>query len=292
MIPRISVVIPTYNREHDLKRAIESVFGQTFHNWEIIVVDNHSIDGTDALVHSFKDSRIILFKIKNDGVIAASRNLGIQHARGEYIAFLDSDDWWKPKKLAESIYHLDKGYDLVYHDLFRILDTKRHFVSKKLKSMKLGKNAYQDLLLNGNGILNSSVVLRKSILQTTGLLNTERKFIAWEDFDLWLRIAKHYYRMKKIDGCLGYYWQVGGNLSNHERSLNIFKYFLDVYSEDLQEVRIPPWISFARGKIYFSTQQLEEATRHFKAIKLNQFRFFWKSCLFRILIFYYIIVNK
>jgi glycosyltransferase involved in cell wall biosynthesis len=87
-IPVISVVIPTYNRANDLKRALKSVQVQTFTNWEVLIVDNHSVDNTDQVVSDFNDSRIKLFKIHNNGVIAASRNVGIREASGAYIAFL------------------------------------------------------------------------------------------------------------------------------------------------------------------------------------------------------------
>ena len=73
--PLVSVVIPTYNHAHFLGVALESVIDQTYTNWEAIVIDNHSTDDTDAVVRSFKDSRISLLKIHNDGVIAASRSL-------------------------------------------------------------------------------------------------------------------------------------------------------------------------------------------------------------------------
>ena len=120
MNPLVSIIIPTYNRAEDLKRALQSVFDQTFTDWEVVVVDNHSIDNTDRLIESFNDPRIRLFKIHNEGVIAASRNLGLKHALGEYIAFLDSDDWWLPKKLEESIKYMNQGADIVYHDLFYV----------------------------------------------------------------------------------------------------------------------------------------------------------------------------
>ena len=114
-IPVVSVIIPTYNRASDLKRALNSVQEQTFVNWEALVVDNNSEDNTDEIVIGFNDPRIKLFKINNDGVIAASRNKGIKEASGEYIAFLDSDDWWAPNKLELSVAALKAGSDIVYH---------------------------------------------------------------------------------------------------------------------------------------------------------------------------------
>ena len=125
MNPLVSIIIPTYNRAEDLKRALQSVFDQTFTDWEVVVVDNHSIDNTDSLIESFNDPKIRLFKIYNEGVIAASRNLGLKHALGEYVAFLDSDDWWHPQKLEVSLKYLELGADVVYHSLFRVKKTNQ-----------------------------------------------------------------------------------------------------------------------------------------------------------------------
>ena len=90
--PLVSVVIPTYNHARYLARALQSVLDQTYTNWEAIVIDNHSTDNTDEVMASFADSRITLLKIHNNGVIAASRNIGIRAANSEWITFLDSDD--------------------------------------------------------------------------------------------------------------------------------------------------------------------------------------------------------
>jgi len=101
--PLVSVVIPTYNHALFLERALRSVIDQTYSNWEAIVIDNHSNDNTDEVVASFIDKRIKLLKIHNHGSIAKSRNLGINTAKGKWIAFLDSDDLWYKEKLALSI---------------------------------------------------------------------------------------------------------------------------------------------------------------------------------------------
>ena len=111
----VSVVIPTYNHAHYLKQALQSVIDQTYDNWEALVVDNHSEDNTDDIVNSFNDKRIKLFKIHNKGIIAASRNLGIKHSIGKWVAFLDSDDWWYPERLNKSVQILNNGAQLVCH---------------------------------------------------------------------------------------------------------------------------------------------------------------------------------
>lgn len=98
MKPRISVIIPTYNREELLRRAIESVLDQTFDDFEILVIDGAKSESTRELVRSFGDGRIRYIPQKGKG-IANARNLGVSKARGEFIAFLDDDDRWRRDKL-------------------------------------------------------------------------------------------------------------------------------------------------------------------------------------------------
>ena len=100
--PFFSVVIPSYNQGRYLKKALDSVFNQTFKNFEVILIDNNSTDNTKKIIKAFK-KKIIYKKIKNLGVIAKSRNKGISISRGKWIAFLDSDDYWEKNKL-KSIY--------------------------------------------------------------------------------------------------------------------------------------------------------------------------------------------
>ena len=123
MQPLISVIIPTYNRNESLKRCIQSVIFQTYQNFEILVMDDGSTDGTKEIVTDFNDPRIIYEWDDNWGGPAKPRNRGIKKSSGEFIAFLDSDDWWLPKKLEESVVVLEKGSDLVYHQLYMVKKT-------------------------------------------------------------------------------------------------------------------------------------------------------------------------
>ncbi len=102
--PKTSVVIPTYNRAKLLPHSIESVLSQTFQDFELIIVDDGSIDKTEKVVKKFqkKDKRIFYYFQENKGP-ATTRNVGIKKAKGEYIAFLDSDDMWLSKKLEKQI---------------------------------------------------------------------------------------------------------------------------------------------------------------------------------------------
>jgi hypothetical protein len=101
----VSVIMPAYNAEATIARSIESVLAQTLTQFELIVVDDRSSDGTARLVdrHAQADTRILLHRLPANGGVAAARNAGIARARGRYVAFLDSDDWWHPRKLELQI---------------------------------------------------------------------------------------------------------------------------------------------------------------------------------------------
>lgn len=154
--------------------------------------------------------------IENFGAIGKSRNLGITQAKGKYIAFLDSDDWWHENKLQLAFEYLENGADLVYSDFYRV----KSLTEKEIVSVRdLKTNITTDLLKNGNAICNSSVVVRKSILDKVGFFNEGQEYIAWEDFDLWLRISKISNRFVNISQPLVYYWFGGGNISTSERTI-------------------------------------------------------------------------
>ena len=114
--PFFSIIIPTFNRDKFIKKAINSVLNQTFKSWEIIIVDNNSKDNTEKITTEIKDNRIKFYKISNNGIIARSRNYGIEKSLGKYLAFLDSDDWWKKNKLELCYKEILKGKKFIYHN--------------------------------------------------------------------------------------------------------------------------------------------------------------------------------
>ena len=212
--PLFSVVIPTYNHANYLHRSLRSVLDQTYQNFEIIVIDNHSIDNTDEIVANFSDERITYLKIHNHGVIAASRNQGIKAAKGEWIAFLDSDDWWSVNKLEMSVNYINPGVDFLYHNL-KIVGEKFGIVKRGMtKSWELRSPVLIDLLLNGNPIVNSSVVVRKRLLCQIGAISEEPEMIATEDYNTWMRIAQISEKFVRIPFTLGSYLLHSQNVSN------------------------------------------------------------------------------
>ncbi len=273
MNPLVSVIIPTYNRAYELSRALKSVVIQSYPHWEILVVDNHSQDNTDAIVDGIISSKIKLLKIDNQGVIAVSRNLGIKHSKGKYIAFLDSDDWWLPNKLEESIINLEQGVDIVYHDLYVTTKLNQKNYWKKINPRELSSPVFDDLLINGNSLANSSVVVRKSIMQEIGEISEEPELVAMEDFDTWLRVARKTNKFSKIPLTLGYYWAGGGNVSNPERILLAMDAFTKRYSDELNKITVDGnvwWINYSKGRAYYQLKNFAKAKISLKKIILKQ----------------------
>ena len=265
MNPLVSIIIPTYNRAEDLKRALQSVFDQTFTNWEVVIVDNHSVDDTDSLIKSFNNQKIKLFKIHNSGIISASRNLGLKHALGEYIAFLDSDDWWLPKKLEESIKYMIQGADIVYHDLFYVTKSDQRFNWRRVRGRKLKSPVFYDLLESGNALPNSSVVVRKKLLNEIKGLSEDKDMVSSEDYDAWLRIARISEKFQKIPDVLGFYWAGGGNVTNPDRTLKYItaleKLYIDTTPDLGAKGRIF-WLNYAKGRACFCLKDFKNANKH------------------------------
>lgn len=273
MKPHVSIVIPTYNRASDLNRALRSVLNQTYSCWEALIIDNHSSDYTDDVVRGFNDSRMKLFKIYNNGVIAASRNLGINHARGDYVAFLDSDDWWMPQKLEKSLKYLDQGADVVYHDLLLVTKTKQRIFWRKTDARNLKSPVFKDLLINGNTLSNSSVVISRDILKKINGFSEDPNLIAAEDYDGWLRAARVTEKFKKIPQTLGYYWAGGGNISNPDRMLRTLGAIEERYANailDLNAHQDIYWLSYTRGKAYYRLGSYERAKQNLHLIPWNR----------------------
>ena len=208
--PLVSIIIPTYNHAKFIGKALNSVKNQTYKNWEAIVIDNNSTDETNKILNNITDTRIKHIKIDNKGVIAKSRNIGINEANGEWIAFLDSDDFWTKDKLEICIKNINVNIDFIYHCLESVNDNKKFiFKKKKFVGRKLNKPILNDLLVSsifkGTPIGNSSVFVRKKILNKIGGISENKKLITSEDFNTWLRIAEMTDNFKYINQKLGYF---------------------------------------------------------------------------------------
>ena len=187
--PRVSVIIPTYNRAHVVDRAIRSVLGQTYQDFEIIVVDDGSTDNTEEVVKSFNDFRIRYIRHDENRGGSAARNTGIRAARGEFIAFLDSDDEWLREKLAKQMVLISTDQDCgaVYTNLL-------HFSNSGSAKVVMRNQPegwiLKDLLVSNVVGSTSSVVVKRECFSKAGLF--DEKLPSCQDWDIWIRIARHY----------------------------------------------------------------------------------------------------
>lgn len=180
--PLVSVIIPTYNRANVISRALSSVNNQSYEHIEIIVVDDGSTDNTEKLMER-EFPLIHYFKTENKGVSAA-RNLGVSHASGKYIAFLDSDDEWMPKKIEKQVYYMENNKLLWVHGEERWIRNGIRVNQKKVHQKSGGDIFNRSLHLCL--VSPSTVMIEKKLLVETG--GFDERFTVCEDFDLWLRL--------------------------------------------------------------------------------------------------------
>lgn len=193
MTPKISVIIPTFNRQEYILRAVESVMNQTFQDFELIIIDDGSIDNTQKLIEDYIQSnniknKIIYEKIENSGVSAA-RNFGLRMAKGEWIAFLDSDDEWIDKKLEFQNDFIINNPELkiVHGEEIWIRNGVR--VNQKKIHQKFGGKIFQKCLALCL-ISPSAVMISKDVLNENR--GFDEDYVVCEDYDLWLKITSKY----------------------------------------------------------------------------------------------------
>lgn len=187
-MPHISVIIPTYNRLEFVQKAIQSVYGQTYSDFELIIIDDGSRDGTEEALKKTALPQTQYLRQENRGVSAA-RNRGITRATGEWICFLDSDDHWLEKKLARQIDYHKKHPDIVVSQTGEIWIRHGKRVNQMKKHHKPTGDIYEKCL-EMCCVTPSSVMIHRSVFDTVGLF--DEALPACEDYDLWLRISCRY----------------------------------------------------------------------------------------------------
>ncbi len=207
-----SVVIPSYNSGKTIARTISSILSQTYQEFELIIVDNSSTDNTKDIVDSFKDKRISFHIINNNGMPAVSRNFGVSLANYEFIAFCDSDDTWTNNKLSESVHHINRGEQFISHDLHLKGSLFKPFLKKIFFRPK--PTNFNELILQGNPIFQSSVIIKKELILNAGCYSIDKRYIAIEDFHLWANVLQLGAKLKFVNKKLGYYFYSSSALTS------------------------------------------------------------------------------
>lgn len=185
---RISIVIPTWNRLALVRQAIDSVLAQTHEDWQLIVVDDGSTDGTVEAVRKLTDPRLKVLSASHSGSTAITRNRAIEAATGDWIAFLDSDDLWEPRKLEVQLQALAAaGAGWCYSD-YRIVDQAAHPLAHRISGFQpLSGRIIEPLLLGRTAAFIGTVVVRSDLLASIGGFDPSLRYR--EDLDLEFRLA-------------------------------------------------------------------------------------------------------
>ena len=228
--PRISIVIPAYQVAPYIGETLNSVFAQTFTGFEVIIVNDGSPD-TEELERALQlyIDRIVYLKQENRGASAA-RNTGLRAARGELIAFLDADDLWSPTYLEEQLKFIrEYGCDLACADamIFGVsADAGRSYMDTLMEAApSQGRMTFLELVNGDRSLITSGVVVRRDLIMEVGLFDESLRNA--QDFDLWLRLARHGARLAYQRKVLLSYRSrpnslTGDAINSHRRELRVF----------------------------------------------------------------------
>ena len=188
-MPLVSVIVPAYNAQRTIGETLQSVFDQTFTDFELIVINDGSIDNTPEIVSSFTDPRLNFFSYPNAGV-SASRNRGVSHAGGEYISFIDADDLWTSDKLEGQIEALQSHPQAaVAYSWTNCIDQFGRFVERD-ERITLSGNVYAEILVRyflESG--SNALITRQAFTEIGGF---DESSVGGEDWDFFIRLAARY----------------------------------------------------------------------------------------------------
>jgi len=272
-----SIIMPAYNVEKYIGNAIKSVLTQTYQNFELIVVDDGSTDKTSEIISTFADSRIIVIKQENQG-LGRARNVGINNAKNEYVAFLDSDDLWAPQKLENVLNELAlESIGIFYSNALIFVDN----ISKAVKnrySEPIFLKDFRELILVYDFIIVSSVVIPRNILLEFNGFSED--LYGTEDWDLWIRITRKY-GIKKIDEYDTFYRINPNGLSKKRLEFLqkeykvIERHLIGNKAVNSKLINLALWVWYKKNFYYYlGCYNLKLALNFFvKMIKTNPFSF-------------------
>mgnify|MGYP005844005933 CR=1 FL=1 len=188
--PLISVIVPTHNRGHLIKRAIESILNQTFQDFEVIVVDDGSTDSTEEVIKKINNNKVVYVKHDSNKGASAARNTGIKNSRGKYIAFLDSDDIWLKDKLEKQLneFNLSSPDTAVVHCGVQYIDYKtQQPLTQWIIREDVNKNIFNNF---GAAPGTPTMLIRKDALLDVGFF--DESIPSHEETELSMRLAKKY----------------------------------------------------------------------------------------------------
>lgn len=265
--PAISVILPVYNCEKYIGRAIQSVLQQTFSDFELIIINDGSIDKTESLILSFPDPRIVYLKNQENKGLIFSLNRSIDIATGKYIARVDGDDICKPERLAKQRSFLDQNEDIT------VVGCTIEFINEQeeitgiwnLDRQTITASQIRKTILKENCIAHPTVMMRSEIIKKLKYKPYQKNI---EDYDLWLRMLSRGYKIAKIDEALLLYRIHDDSVtSTHLKKTNPFFKHLLMKIRFLSKFKYISWFSVS----VFGSSIIDLVKGIFKSIK-NMFR--------------------
>lgn len=292
MNSEVSIIVPTYNSEAYIKQALQSVFNQSYSNWELILVDDGSSDSTVDIARNFQDRRLKILQNNCNQGVSYSRNRGIKEARGKWIALLDSDDWYASKRLEKLVSVGDRrDADLVADDLFLIEDGQKHPWSSLLgenqaqlstiESIDAVKFVVSDRLPPIDAKRNWSLGYTKPLIKRAFLLEHNicyREDIkVGEDFILYLECLRHQAKFYLLTQPYYFYRTRAHSLSTRKptqflaESCRITQEFIDLELNSARNVKLIEALRqnltiFQQRLAYYQVEENIRAKRLLKAI--------------------------
>lgn len=224
--PLVSILMPAYNSVTYIKKSIDSVCKQSYTNWELLITEDGSDDGTKQVIESYKDPRIKYFW-QNKAGAAAARNTSLENAKGQYIAFLDSDDIWYPDKLKLQIMFMKNGNYPISCTNYRKVDEN----GMEIKVIKCVEKADYNRVLLDCPVGNLTVIYDVEQLGRIYALNLKKR----NDYALWLKILKKTKYIYGLDEVLADYTVRKQSLSYNK--LSLVKYQWKLY-RDIEKLSI------------------------------------------------------
>jgi len=231
----ISVVVPTYNRVKTVKYCIDSILNQTYNNIEIIVVDDCSTDNTIDIIKNYSDSRIKIFILDNNSGAQVARNLGIMEAKGDWIAFQDSDDEWLSEKLEKQVHALKK----VNFKPFTVIHTNciRYYPHTGKSDIWLlpeveGKDVYNNLLSNPGPMFQGMLTSRLALEKINYL---DENVPSYQEWDTSIRLARFAQFIHLKEPLFVYYFHKGETISKDKRrDVMGYEYIINKFENDIK----------------------------------------------------------
>ncbi|WP_009631864.1 glycosyltransferase family 2 protein [Synechocystis sp. PCC 7509] len=215
-MPTVSVVIPTYNNITYLPEALESVLNQTFTDFEVIIIDDGSLDTTQEWISNLVDARIKTIVQTNQGA-AVARNTGIAFSSGDYIAFLDSDDLWEPTKLEKQVQCLAANPDVgLVNTWIKNIDNQGNYLAI-VPAPDAEGNVWNQIIEENLILCGSVPTIRRRCFEEVGVFDPD--LLSAEDWDMWIRLAANYSFALIKEPLVLYRQHLGSKSNNLEKHL-------------------------------------------------------------------------